>query len=112
MYSSGVEDLLRQEIDAAVNDHDARNFIVRVGKRVDVPEGVGDGWANSWTQTELQQLAGMSQAARQDYIAVRVRAFLDDPAITSARVSQAAAQTGNADLQLQVQVAQAAGADL
>jgi hypothetical protein len=60
----------------------------------------------------LQQLAGMSQAARQDYIAVRVRAFHDDPAVTSARVSQAASQTGNADLQLQAQVAQAVGADL
>ena len=112
MYFSGVEDRLRQTIDAIVHDRDARNFITRTGKGADVPELLGDGWANSWTPTELQQLAGMSQAARQDYIAVRVRAFLDDPGITSARVSQAATQTANAELQLQAQVAQAMGGDL
>jgi hypothetical protein len=112
MYSPGVENRLRHGVGAAVNDHDARNFIVRTGKRADVPEGLGDAWAKSWSQAELQQLAGMSQAARQDYIAARVRAFLDYPAVTSARVNQAAAQTGDADLQLQARVAQAVGADL
>jgi hypothetical protein len=112
MYPPGVEDQLRQGIGAAVNDHDARNFIVRTGKRADVPEGLGDAWAKSWSQAELQQLACMSQAARQDYIAARVRASLDDPAVMAARVNQAAAQTGNADLQLQARVAQAVGADL
>jgi hypothetical protein len=112
MYSFGVEAQLRQRIDAVVNDPDAGNFIIRTGKRADVPEGDGDAWANSWNQVELQQLAGMTQAARQDYIATRVRAFLDDPAVTSARVSQASAQTGNVDLQLQVKVAQAVGTDL
>lgn len=112
MYSPGVEAQLRHVIDTAVNDPDARNFIVRTGKRRDVPEGVGDNWANSWTQRELQLLAGMSQSTRQDYIAVRIRAFLNDPAILSARVSQAVAQTGNSDLQLQAQVALAIGVDL
>src|ERR1700733_7102343 len=112
MYSPGVEDQLRQAIDAALNDRDARNFIVRMGKRADVPESLGDAWANRWSQTELQQLATLSQAARQDYIAVRVRVFLDDAASTAARVNLAATQTADADLQLQAQVAQAVGADL
>ena len=112
MYSPGVEAQLRQRIDAAVNDPDARNFITRTGKRADVAEGVGDAWTNSWSQVELQQLAGMTQAARQDHIAARVRAFLDDPTVASARVSQAAVQTGNADLRLQAQVARAVGANL
>jgi hypothetical protein len=112
MYSPGVEDQLRQAIDAALNDLDARNFIVRTGKRADVPESLGDAWANSWSQAELQQLAALSQAARQDYIAVRVRAFLEDAANTAARVNLAATQTADADLQLQAQVAQAVGADL
>jgi hypothetical protein len=112
MYSPGVEGQLRQGVDSAVNDHDARNFIVRAGKRADVPEGLGDGWANSWGHAELQRLAALSQGARQDYIAARVRAFLDDPAVTSARVSQAAPQAGDADLLLQAQVAQAVGAGL
>lgn len=112
MYSPGMEAQLRHRIDAAVNDPDVRNFIVRTGRRVDVSEAVGDNWANGWSQTELKQLAGMLQADRQDYIAVRVRAFLDDPAITSARANQASVQTGNADLQLQAQVAQAVSSDL
>jgi hypothetical protein len=112
MYSPGVELQLRQAIDAAVNDHDARNFIVRTGKRADVPEALGDVWANSWSQTELQRLAGMSQADRQDDIAARVREFLDGPAVTTARVNHAATQTGDADLQLQARVAQAVGSDL
>jgi len=112
MYSPGVEDQLRQEIDAAGIDHDARSFIVKIGKRADVSERLGDAWAKNWSQAELQQLASLSQAARQDYIAVRVKAFLDDPAVTSARVNQAAVLTGNADLQLQAQGAQAVGADL
>lgn len=112
MYSPGVEVQLRHRIDGAVNDPDVRNFIVRTGKRGDVSEGVGDNWANGWSQTELQQLAGMSQADRQDYIAVRVRAFLDDPTITLARVNRASVQTANADLQLQAQVAHAVGSDL
>lgn len=112
MYSPGVETQLRQEIDSVVNDLDARSFIVRAGKRVDVPEGVGDSWANSWNQAELQQLAAMMQGARQDYIATRVRAFLDDPGVAAARVSQAAAQTGNTELRLQAQIAQAVGAVL
>jgi hypothetical protein len=107
-----VEDQLRQNLDAACNDHDARNFIVRAGKRADVPEALGDAWAASWSQAELRQLAGMSQAARQDYIAPQVRAFLDDTAGTAARVNQAALQTGNTDLQLQARVAQAVAADL
>jgi uncharacterized membrane protein len=67
---------------------------------------------NSWTNTEMQQLATMSQAARQDYIAARVTSFLDDPTFTAARVAEAAAQTIDTDLQLQAQVAQAVGADL
>jgi hypothetical protein len=112
MYSSGVETQLRQEIDVAVYDFDARNFIVRTGKRADVPERIGDSWASGWGQPELQYLACMSQADRQDYIAARVRAFLDDSAVTSARVSHVAALTGNADLRLQAQVAQAVGKDL
>lgn len=112
MYSPGVEDQLRQRIDAVVNDRDARNFIVRIGKRADVPEGLGDAWAHSWNQAELQRLVAMSQAARQDVIATRVGSFLDDPAVTSARINQAAAQTGDADLQLQAQVAQVVGTDL
>jgi hypothetical protein len=112
MYSPGLEAQFRQAIDAAINDHDARNFIVRTGKRADVPEGLGDAWASRWSQAELQQLAGRTQAARQDYIATRACAFLDDPAVTSVRVHQAATQPGNADLQLQAQVAQAVGAAL
>ncbi len=112
MYSPDVEDLLRQSLDAVFNDVDARNFIIRAGKRADVPAALGDGWVASWSQAELQQLAGMSQAARQDYIVVRVRAFLDDPAGTTTRVNQAALQTGDADLQLQARVAQAVGANL
>jgi hypothetical protein len=112
MYSPGVENQLRQEIDAIVNDLDARNFIVRTGRRADVPEGLADAWANSWSQAALLLLAGMSQEVRQDHIAARVRAFLDDPGVTLARVNQAAVQTMDADLQLQAQVAQAVGADL
>jgi hypothetical protein len=54
----------------------------------------------------------MSQAARQDDLVVRIRGFLDDPAITWERVRHAAAQVGNPDLRLQGQVAQAVGADL
>ncbi len=95
-----------------MNDVDARNFIMQAAKGLDVPEALGDAWLNSWTNTELQQLATMSQAARQDYIAVRVTAFMDDPTFTAARVAEAAAQTINTDLQLQAQVAQAVGADL
>jgi hypothetical protein len=106
MYSPGLEDKLRQAIDAAINDHDARNFIVRTGARADLPEGLGDSWANRWTSAELHHLSGMSQGARQDHIAAQVRAFLDDSAVTAARVRQTATQTGNADLQLQAQVAQ------
>lgn len=112
MYSLGVENQFRQRIDAVINDPDARNFILRAGKRVDLSEAIGDVWANSWSQTELQQLAAMTQAARQDSVAARVRAFLDDPAVTSARVRQAVARTRNADLRLQAQVAQVVGADL
>lgn len=112
MYSPGVEDQLRQRIDATVNDLDARNFIVRTGKRVDVSETVGDAWANSWSQAELKQLANRTQASRQDYVAVRVRAFLDDPAVTAERISQAAVQARNAELRLQAQIAQAAGKDV
>src|ERR1700722_13010157 len=41
MYSAVMEDQRRQAIDA-INDHDARTFIVRTGKRVDVSEGLGD----------------------------------------------------------------------
>jgi hypothetical protein len=112
MYSPGLENQLRQGIDAILNDPDARNFILRTGKRVDVPERIGDAWANSWSPPELQQLAGMTQAGRQDYIAIRARAFLDDPAVTSARVSQAAMQTRNTEPRLQANVAQTVGADL
>src|SRR5262249_25183047 len=112
MYSPGVEDHLRQDIDAVVNDVDARAFIVRTGSRADVPEAVGDLWASRWGQAELLQLAGFSQAARQDALAARVRGFLDDPAITLARVNHAAAHAGDPDLRLQGQVAQAVGADL
>jgi hypothetical protein len=112
MYSPGVEAKLRQEIDAVVNDVDARTFIVRTGSRADVPEVVGDLWASTWGQTELLQLAGLSQAARQDDLAVRVRGFLDDPAVTLDRVNHAAAQAGDPDLRLQGQVAQAIGAEL
>jgi hypothetical protein len=112
MYSPGVEDQLRQEIDAVVNDVDARNFIVRTGSRADVPESLGDDWARSWNQAELQRLDGMSQAARQDDIVARVRAFLDNPAVTLERVKQSATQAIDPDLRLQAQVAQAVGADL
>jgi hypothetical protein len=112
MYSPGAEDQLRQEIDALVNDVDARTFIVRTGSRADVPEAIGDMWASRWGQAELLQLAGLSQAARQDDLAVRVRGFLDDPAVTLERVKHAAAQAGDPDLRLQAQVAQALGADL
>jgi hypothetical protein len=112
MYSPGVEDQLRQEIDAVVNDVDARNFILRTGSRADVPEAEGDSWARRWGQAELQRLAGLSQAGRQDDIADRVRGFIEDPAVTLARVNLAAAQTGDPDLRLQGQVAQAVCADL
>jgi hypothetical protein len=112
MYSRGVEGQFRQALDAALNDLDARIFIVRTGKRADVPESLGDTWANSWGQAEMQQLAGMSQANRQDYIAARVHAFLNDAASTSARVNLAATQSSDTDLQLQAHVAQAVGVDL
>jgi hypothetical protein len=112
MYSPGVEDQLRQEIDAIVNDVDARTVIVRTGSRADVPVAVGDLWASRWGQAELLRLASLAQGARQDDIAVHVRGFLDDPAITLERVNHAAARAGDLDLRLQGQVAQAVGADL
>jgi hypothetical protein len=112
MYSPGVEAQLRQEIDAVVHDVDARNFIVRTGGRADVPEALGDPWARSWGKAELQRLAGLSQAGRQDVLAVRVRGFLEGPAVTVERVNHSAAQAGDPDLRLQGQVAQAVGADL
>jgi hypothetical protein len=112
MYFPGAEAHLRLRIDAAIIDIDARNFIVRMGKRADVPEALADAWATSWTPAELRQLAGLSQSGRQDYIAARVRSFLDDPAGTLSRMNQAATQTRDADLGLQAQVAQAVGADL
>jgi hypothetical protein len=112
MYSPGVEDQLRHEIDAVVNDIDVRTFIVRTGSRADVPEALGDLWASKWGQAELLRLAGSSQAARQDDIAVQVRGFFDDPAVTLERVNHAAAQAGEPDLRLQGEVAQAVGAEL
>ncbi len=112
MYSPGVEDHLRQEIDAVVNDVDARTFIVRTGSRSDLPEPLGDLWASRWGPAELRHLAGLSQAARQDEIAVRARGYLEDAAVTLERVNYAAAQAGDPDLRLQGQVAQAVGADL
>jgi hypothetical protein len=54
----------------------------------------------------------LSQADRQDDIAVRVREFLGDPALTLERVNHAAAQTGDPDLRLQAQVALAVRSDL
>ncbi|HKI37056.1 MAG TPA: hypothetical protein VKA46_34705 [Gemmataceae bacterium] len=57
-------------------------------------------------------MAGLSQAARQDHVAVRVRELLDDPVVTLERVNHAAAQAGDPDLRLQGQVARAVGADL
>jgi len=109
MYSLGVENALRQEIDKAIpGDHDARNFILKVGRSTDVPEHLGNNWASCWKQAELQHLAGMTQAQRQDYIYTRMHAFMhSDVGNRTARVNEAAAQTGNADLQLQGQVAQA-----
>ena len=112
MYSPGVEHQLRQEIDAVVNDVDVRSFIARTGSRADVPEPVGDLWASRWGQPELVQLASITQAARQDYIAARVREFLDDPVVTLERVAHAEAQASDPDLRLQGQVARAVGADL
>src|SRR5262249_29742263 len=85
MYSPSVEAQLRQRIDAELNDVDARSLIVRTGSRADVPEAVGDWWASMWGQTELGQLANLSQAARQDDLVAKVRDFLDDPAITVRR---------------------------
>jgi hypothetical protein len=49
MYSPGVENQLRQEIDSVVNDVDARNFIVRIGSRADAGGKVA----------QLQTLLGM-----------------------------------------------------
>src|SRR5262245_31459698 len=112
MYSLGVEQQLRQEIDGIVLDPDARNFIVRTGRRSDVPEWLGDLWAGSWTSFDLLRLAGMSQAARQDSIAARVTGFLDDPGVTSFRVGQAEAQSGDSELQEQGRVARAVIGDL
>jgi hypothetical protein len=112
MYSPSAEVHLRQDIDAVLNDVDARSFIVRTGSRADVPEPVGDLWASRWGQAELRQLASLSQAARQDALAAQVRGFLDDPAITLERINHAAGQVGDPDLRLQGQVAQAVGADV
>lgn len=112
MYSAGVEQQLRQEIDAIVNDIDARNLIVRTGSRADVPEAVGDLWAGRWGQAELLRLAGLSQSARQDHVVVRVRELLDDPVVTLERVNHAATQAGDPDLRLQGQVARAVGPEL
>jgi hypothetical protein len=109
MYSPGMEDLLRKAIDATFNDLGARHFMVRTGKRADVPEGLGDRWANSWNQAELLQLAAMTQPVRQDSIATQVKAFLDDPVGTLERVNHAATQTVDADLQLQAQIAHGVG---
>jgi hypothetical protein len=112
MYSAGVEDQLRKDIDAVVSDVDARIFIVRTGSRADVPDTVGDLWASKWGRAELLLLAGLSQADRQDHIALGVREFLDDPALTLERVNHAAAQAGDPDLRLQAQVALAVRTDL
>jgi hypothetical protein len=57
-------------------------------------------------------LAGLSQAARQDDLAVRVRGFLENPTVTVERVNHSATQAADPDLRLQGQVAQAVGADL
>jgi hypothetical protein len=43
-------------------------------------------------EAELQQLAGLSQAARQDELAARLRGFLENPAVTVERVKHSAAQ--------------------
>jgi hypothetical protein len=113
MYPGGVENQLRHAIDAAIpGDHDARNWILKVGRGADVPELVGEAWARTWDSAELLQLAGKTQAQRQDWIHQRMQAFLHiDVANRMARV-QAAAQAADADLQLQGQVAQAFPSDV
>jgi hypothetical protein len=107
-YSSRVEDQLKQDIDGAIpGDHDARNAILKPGRNADVPEHLGDAWGWSWTVAELQRLAGMNQAQRQDHIFARMRAFMhDDPINRRTRVNEAATQQGDADLRLQGQIAQ------
>jgi hypothetical protein len=114
MHSSGIDNQLRQDIDAAIpGDHDARNWILKVGRNADVPESLGDAWARSWDHAALQHLAALTPAQRQDFIYNRMDAFLHgDAANRTARVNEAATQTGDADLQLQGQVAQAFPGDV
>ncbi len=108
MYPAGVENQLRHAIDAAVpGDHDARNWVLKVGRGADVPELLGEAWARSWDIAALLHLAGRTQEQRQDWIYQRMNAFLhDDVANRLTRVNEAATQTADADLQLQGQVAQ------
>jgi hypothetical protein len=114
MYPGGVENQLRHAMDAAIpTDHDARNWVLKAGRSADVPELQGEAWAKSWDSAELLQLAGRTQAQRQDWIYQRMQVFLhDDVANRMARVNQAAAQSADVDLQLQGQVAQAFPGDV
>src|SRR5436190_22833752 len=98
MYSPGVEQVLRQRLQASGLDLDAILVIVRAGKRADVPDVLGDRWAGRWDGQTLQDLVTLSPANRQHALARQVDEFLQEPANRLQRVRHAAAQTGNPDL--------------
>src|SRR5581483_3096131 len=97
-YSRGVEQALRQRLQAAGLDHDAINVIVKAGKRTDVPTALGDQWAARWDGQALQDLVKLSPADRQHALARHVDDFLQDPANRLLRANHAASQTRDADL--------------
>src|SRR4051794_1122271 len=98
MYSPGVEQALRQRLQAVGLDLDATLVLVRAGKRADVPNVLGDQWARRWGGQTLQDLVTLSPAGRQHALAGQVDEFLQEPANRLSRAQHAAAQTGAADL--------------
>jgi hypothetical protein len=103
--SPGIEQLLRQRLQAAGLDQDAVTVILRTSKRADLTEALADEWANGWAGQTLLDLASLSPADRQHTLARLVDDFLQQPVHRELRVRHAAAHPTDADLRTAGQLA-------
>jgi hypothetical protein len=99
-YSPGVEQSLRQRLQAVGLNHDAITIVVKVGKRTDLPVTLGDQWAIRWDGQILMDLVNLSPADRQHTLARQVDDFLQDPLNREQRAQHAATQTSDPDLRV------------
>lgn len=98
MYPASVAADLQQRLFAAGLDHDAVNVIVKTGNRLDVPDSLGEQWADLWRGQPLDELARLSPADQQHFLARQVEDFLQDSVHRLLRARHAATQTADPDL--------------